>query len=498
MKRYLLKLTTILSLGVLLITNGGCNKLNDFGDTNLDPNGVPQPLLGALLTNAQIGAAGGLITQPPTLFCQYVSEATYPGTSLYSGLEFESSGTYSGTLQDLQVIINKCNQDPTYASGFGDVGTQVGVATLMKTYVMWTLTDRWGDLPYSEALAGANNLLPKFDEQKDIYSGMLSEISNALVLLNPSGATIKGDLIYAGNVTKWRKFGNSLRMLIALRMSKRYPNPGQFAAAEFQKSLDNGYGYISTNADNFSLTYPGGAFLNPIYGQNISQDAAIALTFTDALNGLGDTRRASMASLTNGCPYGLAGAAPIGTPYARMGSGVYAAANGTMVIINAASVLLAHAEAAERGWVAGGTTAAKTYYDNGVTASFAQWGQSVPAGYLAAGGVADYNSGNGVAAIGGSSVAGSNGTTGTALKRIALQQWIAFYPAGIQGWSNWRRTGVPDIKPTVFAVPSGSPIPRRYKYGPTDYESNKLAVQAAVQRIPGGADSQNARMWWDQ
>lgn len=496
MKKYILQLATIMSLGVLLITNGGCAKIDDFGDTNLDPNGVPQPLLSALLTNSEIGAAGGLITQPPGLFCQYVSEATYPGTSLYTGLEFEASPVYNGLLQDLQVIINTCNKNPGYASGFGDVGTQAGVAILLKTYVMWTLTDRWGDLPYSEALQGANNLLPKYDEQKDIYKGLLGDISTALASLNPAGVAIKGDAIYGGNVTKWRKFGNSLRMLIALRMSKRYPNPGELAATEFQKSLDNGYGYISTNADNLSLTYPGGPFLNPIYGQNISQDNALALTFTDALNGMGDTRRLSMASNVNGAPYGLSGAAPIGTPYARMGNGSYALANGTMVVINAASVLLAHAEATERGWVSGGTSAAKTLYDAGVAASFAQWGQTMPASYLS-GGVADYNLGSGVAAIGGSSVSGTNGTTTSPLTRIALQQWIAFYPGGIQGWSNWRRTGIPDLRPTINAVPAGTKIPRRYKYGPTDFESNKVAVQAAVARM-GGTNSQDAKMWWDQ
>jgi Starch-binding associating with outer membrane len=494
MKRYILQITTIISLGVLLLTNGGCAKISDFGDTNLDPNGVPQPILSALLTNASIAVGGQTITQPPALFAQYVAEATYPGTSLYAGLEFESSGNYSGVLQDLQVILNRC-QDPAFASAYGDVGTQIGVATLLKTYVMWTLTDRWGDLPYTEALSGGTNPLPKYDEQKDIYEKMLSEITFALTQLNPSGVAIKGDVFYGGDVAKWRKFGNSLRMLIALRMSKRYPAPGGLAATEFQKSLANGFGYISTNADNFALKYPGGAFLNPIYGQNISQDNSLALTFTDALNGMGDTRRLSMASLPNGAPYGLAGAAPIGTPYARMGNGTFAAADGRMVIMNAASLLLAHAEATERGWVTGGASA-QSLYEAGVTASFAQWAQTMPASYLA-GGVADYNVGTGVGSIGGTSVPGTNGITGDKFKRIALQQWIAFYPDGVQGWSNWRRTGFPDLKPTVNAQPVGTQIPRRYKYGLTDFASNKAAVEAAIAKIPGG-NSQDAKMWWDQ
>ncbi len=121
----------------------------------------------------------------------------------------------------------------------------------------------------------------------------------------------------------------------------------------------------------------------------------------------------------------------------------------------------------------------------------------MPAGYLT-GGVADYDLGNGVAAIGGSTVPGTNATTGDKFKRIALQQWIAFFPDGIQGWSNWRRTGIPDLRPTTNAQPVGTQIPRRYKYGASDFTTNKVAVEAAIAKITGGTNSQDAKMWWDQ
>jgi len=195
-----------------------------------------------------------------------------------------------------------------------------------------------------------------------------------------------------------------------------------------------------------------------------------------------------MANNVNGCPYGLAIAAPVAA-YARMGNGAFAAQAGTFVILNAASILLAHAEAVERGWVAGGTAAAKVLYDAGVTASFAQWAQTMPATYL---------NGGGVAAMGGATVPGSNGLTNTPLKRIHLQQYFAFFPSGVQAWSNWRRTGVPDLRPTINGQPVGAQIPRRYKYGPSDFTSNTAAVNAAVAKIPGGANTQDARMWWDQ
>lgn len=499
MKKNIAKFTTIVFLAALLITTGGCKKLKDFGDTNISPNGVSEPILSALLTNAQLGLSGTLTTQAPAMFCQYFAESTYPGISRYTGLQIDASGNYSGTLMDLQVIINKCS-DPTYAAKavvFGDLDNQIAIARLLQSYIFWTLTDRWGDLPYSEALSGAANLLPKYDTQEDIYKGMLAKIENAVTSFNPSGVKVSGDIIYAGDVSKWRKFGNSLRMLIAIRMSKRYPSAGGFAATEFNKSLSSPYGYISSNADNFSIDYPGGFFRNPFNALNISQDVAVALTFTDALNGMGDTRRSSMVSLANGCPYGLTGAAPVSTPYGRTFNGIFANEASRLVIVNTASVQLARAEAIERGWVSGLSTAdAKLAYDAAVTSSFEQWGQTIPSAYLST--VADYNTGVGGGSIGGSSVAGSNTTTTTKLQRIALQQWIAFYPSGIQGWSNWRRTGIPDIKPTVFSNNPGGMIPRRYTYGLSDYTSNKVQVEIAVARIPGGVDSQDAKIWWDQ
>ena len=500
MKKYTVKHIAIISLGVLIIIASGCNKLKDFGDTNISPNGVAEPNLSALLTNSLIGLSGYVTTNAPAYFCQYRGESTYPGISKYTGLNINASGNYSGILQDCQVIITKCT-DPNFASKaakYGDLGSQEAIATLLKVFQYWGLTDRWGDLPYSEALKGAAVLLPKYDKQEDIYSGLLTDIEYALGKFNTgSNATVQGDVIYAGDVTKWRKFGNSLRMLIAIRMTKRYPSAGQFAAIEFNKSLNSPYGYIATNADNFSIKYPGGVFPNPVNALNVSQDEAVALTFTDALNGMGDTRRASMASLTNGVPYGLSGAAPIGTPYARLMNGSFAADNSSLPIINAASVLLAKAEAIERGWVPSMTTAdAKIAYEDAITASFAQWAQTIPASYLST--VADYNSGVGGGSIGGTSVAGSSAATTSKLERIALQQWIAFFPAGLQGWSNWRRTGIPILRPTIFATNPMGQIPRRYTYGTSDYTTNLVQVNIAVARIPGAADSQDAKLWWDQ
>ena len=499
MKKYILQIATVILLAVLLISTDVCKKLEDFGDTNLNPNGVPDPILSALLTNAGINVVGTVTTQAPSMFCQYLAESTYPGISKYTGLQIDAQGTYSGILQDCQVIINK-NNEPDFkakAAAYGDNNSQIAIATILRSYIMWTMTDRWGDLPYSEALQGAGNLLPKYDEQKDIYKGLIEAITLSNDLFNPNGVTVKGDILYGGDVSKWRKFGNSLKMLIAVRMSKRYPNAGEYAATTFNNALNSPYGYITDNADNFGLQYKSGFYQNPYFALHTSQDIAVSLTFTDALNGMGDTRELSMASITNGCPYGLAAAAPLAIPYARTFNSTFSAEGAFVTIISAGSVLLAKAEAIERGWVPGTTTAdAKIAYDAGVAASFAQWSQTMPATYLTTG-VANYATGPGGGSIGGTSVAGSSAATVSKLERIALQQWYAFYPAGIQGWSNWRRTGIPVLKPTIFHTNTDGEIPRRYTYGVQDATNNKAQMLIAIARYPLG-DVQNQKIWWDQ
>ena len=86
---------------------------------------------------------------------------------------------------------------------------------------------------------------------------------------------------------------------------------------------------------------------------------------------------------------------------------------------------------------------------------------------------------------------------GANLPFIALQQWIAFYPDGIQGWSNWRRTGVPALTPALDATNSPKVIPRRYVYGTADYSLTAAGIAAAVSRLTGG-DKMDSKVWWDK
>ncbi|HMX79620.1 MAG TPA: SusD/RagB family nutrient-binding outer membrane lipoprotein, partial [Ferruginibacter sp.] len=151
------------SLFALAIAGAGCAKIDQFGDTNNNPNGISNPIPSALLTNV-LSQLGGFGTNTRTVtYAQYVSENQYTDVSLYALPQLEMGGTYSGPLQDLQTIIDYNNSNPGAASAYGSNNNQIGIARILKAYLHWQNTDRWGDIPYSEALKGAGNFTPKYD-----------------------------------------------------------------------------------------------------------------------------------------------------------------------------------------------------------------------------------------------------------------------------------------------------------------------------------------------
>lgn len=496
-------LSLLLTGSALLVLGSGCKKLEDFGDTNVNPNVSTYAETYSLIasvesrlgsrTYAHNDAAASTLTG---FFCQYFAEPTYPGSSRYTVPQVNGSNYYSSVLYDIQQVIDRNNNPATAvaAASSGSNASQLGIARILKAYIMWTITDCWGDMPYSEALKGLAIPNPKYDSQESIYKDLLKEVSEAVDQFDPAGVTVKGDLIYSGNVGKWQRFGNTLRMLMSLRLTKVYPNAGDYAAQQFSAAASHPAGFITSNSDNFQLAYPGNTlnFNNPWYGTGNSADLGVAQTFTDALIGFGDTRLSALASNSTGVPYGLNVAAPTNITFAKILAPQFKTTTGTFVFVSAASSLLAQAEAIQRGWITGD---AKTAYNAGVTASFAQWGVTMPANYLTTG-PANFDNGAGVASIGGATVAGSSAATPTALARINTQQWIAYYPIAIQGWSNWRRTGYPAIKPTIYPATSHTEIPRRLTYGTLDYSLNGAQVALAASAM--GGDDQDSRMWWDR
>lgn len=465
---------------LLFLGATGCNKINDFGDTNVNPAATTEPILAALLTNSEASLGSFASQTRPALYGQYFSETQYTEVSLYSSPQLSFTGTYSSILNDLQMIIDK-NQSKNMNA----------VAKILQQYVFASVTDRWGDVPYSEALKGKST--PKYDKQEDIYKGMIAALKTAVASFDNT-SLISGDVILNGNVASWKKAANSLRLLLCIQISKRYPSASGYAATEFKAALADAGGVIAANSDNLTVAYPGGNFKSNWWSlYNGRKDYAESKTMTDLMASLGDTRQTAFGGATQdqgvansnvtssvGVPYGLKRAdaeafTAANTGWARILRGDFRTEDGKVVLISAAEVALARAEAADLGWT---TDNLNTVYNQGIALSYEQWGITAPANYTTQSSVA-------LAAAGTSTNAG----------KIATQRYIAAYPNGEKAWNIWRKSGYPVLAP----APGNSPliqIPRRYTYAASEFTSNKVAVEAAVAALPGG-DVMSSKVWWD-
>lgn len=511
MKYNFLKSAFAIATGSLLLVNTSCNKLEDFGDTNINPLGSTSPITAALLTNALSQLGGVAQSVRPALYVQYVAETQYTEVSLYVEPKLEFSGTFSGPMYDLQSIIDR-NSNPSTAAQFvasGSNANQIAVATIVKSYYIWSITDRWGDVPYAESLKGAANFFPKFDKQEDIYVKIIEDLKTANATFD-AGLPVRGDIIFNGDQAKWKKVANSIRMQAALRLSLKFPAAGGYAAREFALAANDPAGVITTNADNFIIKYPGGAaYRHPWFDlYNGRSDYAFSKTIGDILANMGDGRRAAFGSAGSTFPYGLTREQAITLPtnYSKVLNDANRAENAPVVILSASYNLLSLAEGIELGWIPSGTLGytAKSAYDAGVVASFDQWGLTTGQAYVN-GNAARYNDGTGGGTGVGNSTSfnqlplTSSAVTTTNLQRIALQKYLSLFPDGIQAWSEFRRTGFPALQPTVNATNSAAnkQIPTRYVYGTNEYSLAPDKVGEAVTRLPGG-DVMNAKVWWDQ
>jgi hypothetical protein len=473
---------------VLISIVGACG---DFGDTDVSPNGAKAPLTSALITNILVDVGRTTAQVVPGLYCQYFAETQYTDASRYA-LQDINWGDYAGRLYDAQAVIN-INTDPStraVAALEGSNENQIAIARILRAYYFSYLTDRYGDIPYSEALKG--NSQPKYDAQEDIYRDIFKELDEAVNQFEV-GALVKGDILFgtgsqADQITKWQKFANSWRLILALRVSRV---DATLAASQASAALAAPSGVFTSIADNVSITYPANTatFSNPWFG--LGADQAVSKTIADLLNAKIDDRRFAFGNASGttliGMAYGLQRQASLDYVAANPNmsqvilANAYRANNGTIQWLTYDQVALARAEAAELGLLPGGAAEAQTQYTNGINASWARWNQTNATNlttYKARGDV-DLTSG-----------------IGARLDKIRYERWVSFYPNGQQGWSEWRRTNVPLLTPSPDPVNPGGQIPRRYIFPSFEAGANGANFNAAVSLLEGG-NTPDSRFWWD-
>ncbi len=474
MKNSIIKtLSLALSLGLAF---SGCTKFDE--DLNKDPNNASKASGTRLMANTMLYLPGISSNAYGVHYPQYLSLTTFPNNARYIETNFSFASWY-GALLNLETALNS-----TLEPSEGPIEHQKAVAKILKAYIFWHMTDRWGDIPFSESLKGDANYVPKYDKQQDIYNGLfkLLDEANAHITVITAAGNIKNDIMYAGNIEKWKKLGNTIHMLMALRLSKVDPTTGK---AEFNKAIANGI--MTSNADNFSFPHLAQAAQQNFWFNSFTnlgrQWYAVSKPIVDYMKPLSDPRLpifADKASASNdyvGLAYGLSTDSPpanfslLGANLRKQDSPVY--------LVTYAQALFAMAEAAKLTWITGGDVTATTNYNNAITESIRQWtGATTGAtAYLTNASVV-YN-------------------PTTAIQQIATQRWVHLFLHGYEGWAEWRRTGYPVL--TAAPGANGDQIPRREGYPVNEPQINRASYNAAVAAFPyGGSDGLNARVWWDK
>lgn len=462
---------------------------SDFGDLNVNPNSARFPNTASLLTgaertvgtiNGQVGPSAFNIT--PALYVQQFSDVTYVEDSRYKTINFNYNGLYAGPLVNLQQIIDQNTNESTRAlvDRYGSNANQIAIARILKAYIFQFITDRWGDVPYSQALKGAENFSPAFDKQQDIYTDLFKEWKEAAAQFD-GGAAVSSDIILAGNATRWKKLAASLRLIAALRLSKVDPAKGK---TEFVAALADGV--LAANTDNVRYQYLADANNeNPLYSNYVRQnrkDFALSNTFVDYLKKVNDPRLPAYAAKNQkgdyvGAPYAVFPAPGKAQDYSLAGS-MISAQTAPVNIITYAQVLFAQAEAAKLGWITGD---AKALYESAIKASMQQW---LGTGYTEAAFTAY---------IAQPDVAYADAK---ALELIGNQRWIGLFFQGTEAWNEWRRTGYPVLTPAASTLNGGTGIPRRLAYPITETTLN--ATNYADVTARQGKDDQYTRVWWDK
>lgn len=388
------------------------------------------------------------------------------------------------------------------------------LATVVKVAAMHRVADTYGPIPYINF--GSGNLQGNYDSLEDIYKKFFEELGGAIEELttfinaNPGTKLLENfDYVYAGDVEKWVKFANTLRLRLAMRVV--YAD-ATLAKQEAESAVSNPIGLITKTSERASLKHSSNLiYYHPLAEiQNFNAGEARMSAIMDAyMNGYGDPRRAAyFTAASDGGYHGVrlgivtsSWSSYVGTHISKLNINE---SSTEIVWMTAAESYFLCAEGALRGWNMGDS--AQSFYEEGIRKSFEENGVSdsnyitstaMPAVYT------DNATGaNGLPAPSTISIAWSESDgTETKLERVITQKWIAMYPDGPEGWAEFRRTGYPKLFPVVTnrsnnTVDTDTQV-CRLPYPESEYNKNAAGVASGISKL-GGSDTGGTKLWWDK
>ena len=390
----------------------------------------------------------------------------------------------------------------------GKQGPVYNLAQILKVFAMQIIVNTEGPMAYSKMKPGA--LTVEYDDERTAYMAMFADLDAAILGLDGIGklpSMVGIDPVYDGDMDKWVKFGNALKLRMAIRISSVEP---EFAHTKALEAVKNTMDSDNDTAWDHLLSYNNG--FHTIQGWGEVRPNA---TITSYMSGYEDPR----------CPVYFTKAIKGGSEFGYVGvrSGILGISAGTseyvngaqvraskmnvtnktpMLIFSAAEVAFLKAEAALLGWSDVAPMGAEAYYKEGIRLSFAERGVS---------GAEEYSeSMNKPADFEDLLDAKYNynikskptvkwANDGKELERVIIQKWIANYPLGGEAWNDYRRTGFPDIFPAAHNASTQGVTSargqRRIRFSYEEYRTNRQNVMKAVKMLDGG-DKDNVDLWW--
>lgn len=397
----------------------------------------------------------------------------------------------------------------------------LALGKLLRVAIMHRVTDMYGPIPYSKIISetGEISLVVPYDPQEEVYKKMIEELDEVGAVLKENinlsaEAFRKFDDVYSGDLSKWLKFTNSLKLRMAMRMAY-VPEMKEEARRIAEEAV--AAGVITQNVDNAFLKVEEN---RPSMIFNNWNDQRVGADIISYMNGYKDPRREKMFTTVKvydtetwmevdgyaGIRIGI----DVTTKDAVTGAYSKPVMTNTspLMWMNASEITFLRAEGALRGWNMGGD--AKSLYNGAIALSFEQYDVPGAEAYVANTtdmpqayddplyNYTDYEGPRSTIAI-----AWEDGDSNFErnLERIITQKWIANFPLGVEAWSEYRRTGYPHLLPVIENKSGGTintgRMIRRLWYPPVEYSENLPNIKLAIGLL-GGPDNGGTRLWWDQ
>ncbi|MDO1448546.1 SusD/RagB family nutrient-binding outer membrane lipoprotein [Rhodocytophaga aerolata] len=477
----------------LLLGVSACEDYLDVNDTPNNPLAVTPPvLLPSALAGTAFANANELNRFAAVTVTHLAGAAGSPAAYDIYNIDGGVFGNqwrfeiYGGALVNYQKLIEDGEERGANA--------YVGIAKIMKAYTFSIATDVWGDVPYSEALKGTEFLQPRIDSQEDIYKGnsalgiqsLFDLVREGLADLEEASTFTPGsdDLVYEGDIEKWKKAGNTLLLKFAMQISRREP---ALAASVINEVLAKGpESYIASNTEDLNVRF--GASVgsqSPIHTYtNVSSfkdELIVSTRFVDVLESLNDPRLpifvtkpgADYVTVDNGFRGTLPQPVANWSRYNSYVTGVNGEGPVRLVTNFQRAFILAEAALTLPGVAT--TQTAQEYYTEAITASMELAG-------LTSAEITAYLDAN-------PAIATLSGSTEQQLEQIMTQKWIAWFGNGLEAWNDWRRTGYPVLAPSQNAVGIDGTRPVRAQYIEQELSRNP--------NFPNPGPLSNEKLWWD-